>query len=259
MSGIRRRAQEAAGNVAARTADVESEADADLSHEEQVAKFRRKAARHRRQRVALQHEALRLAGLSDDDAKRFRTKSMPQSTLFMAEIIPVLHDLYADLPPRATRTVLDVGPQNFAGTALLAQIHARRTFTDLKLRVSAIDIVDRFALLKEIVAPNVEFIHGNVFDLEPGSFDTVIASHVVEHVPSPQKFVHQLQAVANDHVIIATPWKEKLPLTQGHVNVIDEAFVESVGGERLTVYSNYSWGKNRKVCIFVVPAASPGT
>jgi 2-polyprenyl-3-methyl-5-hydroxy-6-metoxy-1,4-benzoquinol methylase len=207
---------------------------------------------NRDEREALLREALVAKGMSESDADRFILKGMPQSSLFMVEIIPFLHRHYLHLPENAEKSVLDVGPQNFAGTALLANLHTRTSFNRLKLSVSAIDIVDSFAMLKEIVAPSIKFVVGNVYNLPAASYDTVIASHVVEHVPDPLGFMNKLQSIARDFAIIATPWRES-PLSSSHINVIDEDLLRQAGGEDVQIFTNYSWGKGRKVCMFKLP------
>ena len=180
-------------------------------------------------------------------------KGIPQSQPFMAEIIPFLHKLYLSLTELETKTALDIGPLNFAGTALLASIHGRSSLNRLRLKVSALDIESRLAVMKEIVAPDVEFICGDLYKLKNRIFDLVIASHVVEHVPQPMDFMKAMQGIARDFVIIAVPWMEQLPLTGSHINVIDESFVNAIGGQDLNIYTNYCWGKSRQVCMFKLP------
>lgn len=185
------------------------------------------------------------------DPDKSIAKAIPQSQLFMIELIPIIHRLYLGLPEGATKTVLDVGPQNFAGTALLASVHGKLSFNRLKLTVSAIDIISRLVPVKECVAPDIEFIVGDIYALEARTWDTIIASHVIEHVPAPARFVRRLQELARDYVIIACPWEER-PLTASHINTIDGETVRAMGARDLNVYVNYSWGKHRKVCTFWV-------
>jgi hypothetical protein len=196
-------------------------------------------------------EAVKMGGV--EDAARFVDKGMPQSELFMAEMIPIIHRLYSHLPEGARKAALDVGPQNFAGTELLARIHSPRTFCRLKMSVTAVDIHDRFRLLGELVAPDVEFLVQNIFSIKERVWDFTVASHVIEHVPKPAAFVRRLQELSRDFVLLATPWREDPLTTTGHINTIDKKFVRAVGGRDLDVYTNYNWGKEREVCSFWVP------
>ncbi len=205
------------------------------------------------ERNQLMREALVANGVDAATTEKLIKKGIPQSQLFMAEIIPFLHRHYMALPELVTKSILDIGPLNFAGTALLASTHHRSSPNRLRLSVSALDIESRLVIMKDIVAPEVEFICGDLYKLENRVFDCVIASHVVEHVPEPERFMLRMRNIARDFVIVATPWMEELPLTGSHVNVIDQGLVEAVGGQDLQVYTNYCWGKKRRVCMFLLP------
>lgn len=206
---------------------------------------------HHKEREKLLLEAASKNGVSDGD--KFIYKSIPQSTLFMAEIIPLIHRLYLHLPETTYKSALDVGPENFAGTALLQQIHHPKSFCRLKLNVTAIDIHDRFEYLRQIVAPDVEFVVDNIFNVKERVWDFGIASHVIEHVPEPIEFAQQLQKLSRDFVIFATPYNEKPIITPGHVNTIDRKFLRDIGARDVNVFTNYSWGKDRDVVIFWLP------
>ena len=210
--------------------------------------FQQRLNRITREYSDLLVEAIEREGI---ESRGFISKGMPQSELFMAEIIPLIHELYMDLASFETKTVLDVGPQSFAGTALLQSIHDQYSYCHLKMKVSAIDIHDKLLNLKEIIAPKVEFIKGDIYSVNQ-TWDCIICSHVIEHVEDPKKFVERLIELSNDYVIIACPWEEKEPLSPNHINVIDQQFINSVKGQGLRIYSNYMWGKQRKVCMFWV-------
>lgn len=182
----------------------------------------------------------------------FRPKAFAQSLLFMAEIIPLIHRLYAPLGINVTKTAVDIGPQTGIGSQLLAEIHAPQSWNKLKLEVSAIDITPVWQDVMRIVAPDVSFSVGDVYT-ETRTWDLVIASHVIEHVPNPERFVKRLQEMAVDYVIIATPWNESPITTKGHINTINKALTRAVGARDLHIYTNYCWGKDREVCMFWVP------
>lgn len=183
-------------------------------------------------------------------------KAIPQSALFMVELIPVIHRLYMGLPTNAKKTALDVGPSCFGGTALLADLHTEQSYNKLKLKVSAVDIVDFFRPVQEMLAPNVEFFVQDIFTIENRVWDFIICSHVIEHVPNPSAFLRQLQSLARDFVLVACPWHEKPLTTKRHINTIDDDFVLAVGGRDLQSFVNYGWGKQRKVCAFWLPGSA---
>jgi len=203
------------------------------------------------ERKALMQEAVEVA--VKDTGKDYIRKGIPQSLLFMVEIIPVIHRLYEHIPERVYKSVLEVGPENFAGTELLAHTHAPHSYNRLKLNVSALDITDHFDYLRQLIAPQVEFLITDVFEIKDRVWDFSIASHVIEHVPDPVAFVRQLQSLSRDFVIIAAPWMEDPIITKSHCNTITKELVREMGARDLNIFTNYSWGKDREVCIFWLP------
>jgi 2-polyprenyl-3-methyl-5-hydroxy-6-metoxy-1,4-benzoquinol methylase len=225
----------------------------DQSQEAFLCDLKNRIKQNNEDRNKLMREALAVNGIDPVTIEKLIKKGIPQSQLFMVEIIPFLHKLYLNLPELQTKTALDIGPLNFAGTALLSSIHHRSSPNRLRLQVSALDIESRLAVMKEIVAPEIEFICGDLYKLKNRLFDVVIASHVVEHVPQPAKFMRAMQEISKDFVIIAAPWMEEFPLTRSHINVVDKNLVAEVGGEDLQIFTNYCWGKHRRVCLFKLP------
>lgn len=204
------------------------------------------------ERNELIKECISIVGL---DASNFMEKSGPQSELFMVEIIPVIHKLFFSFPYNKEISVLDVGPQTFTGTALLNRLHAENTFNNLKMKVSAVDIHEKFRLLGEVFCPEVEFIHGNIFDITERKWDLIICSHVIEHVSDPIIFLRQLQKLANMFVVVACPWSEDPLVTTGHQNTINKDLVRRSGAINLDIFTNFMWGKTREVCIFTLPGS----
>jgi len=203
--------------------------------------------KHLRERRLLLERCAKEVGLNPEV---FIDKAIPQSELFMAEVISRIHRLYLPQPININKTVLDVGPQTFGGTALLHRIHAKETFNKLKLEITAIDIVDKYKLIKEVLVPEIEFLLGNIYDIQDRVWDFTILSHVIEHVPNPLKFVRRCQELSRDFVLVACPYNEFPLETNGHINTIDRPMIKRMGGRDCEVYINYNWGKERDVCIF---------
>lgn len=187
------------------------------------------------------------------DPEVFYQKSFPQSMCFMLELIPLIHKLYIGAPTNITKTVLDVGPQTYGGTALLERMHRQESFNNLKLEVSSIDIHDKFDLVRELECPNVEFIKNNIFNVKGRVWDTIICSHVIEHVDDPIKFLNRLRKLCSDFVVVTAPWREYPIETAGHVNTIDKStLLGKLPVRDLSIATNYMWGKRREVVTFVL-------
>lgn len=138
----------------------------------------------------------------------------------------------------------------------MSQVHSDESYTKLKLSVSALDITRRFEQFKDIVAPETEFLVSDIFDVKGRAWDFIIASHVIEHVHEPLKFVRQLQSLAHDFVIIACPWNEFPLTTAQHVTTVTKELTRQMGARDLQIFTNYSWGKTREVCLFWLPGAN---
>ena len=215
--------------------------------------LRERIQRHLEEREILSRDCVLASGGNPDLCI---DKDIPQSTLFMVELLPVIHRLYLKLPSNTQKTVLDVGPSCFGGTALLANMHTEKSFNKLKLKVSAVDILDQWRPLQELFAPNVEFFVQDIFTIENRVWDFITCSHVIEHVADPVAFLKRLQALAKDFVLVACPWEENPIQTNGHINTISGDLVSTVGGRDLQTFVNYSWGKQRKVCSFWLPGVA---
>jgi len=194
-----------------------------------------------------------LSAVGVEDPADWCARSFSQSELFAAEVIPIIHRLYDAEPVNVEKSFLDIGPQNFAGTRLIQSIHQPSSNTKLKLKMSALDVHARFRPLQQLLVPDCEFIVADLFTIEGRTWDMILASHVIEHVPDPQRFVRKMQELARDYVIVAAPWNEDPIVTKSHINTINKDFTRSVGARDLHIFTNYAWGKNREVCTFWLP------
>ncbi|KRP86999.1 SAM-dependent methyltransferase [Bradyrhizobium pachyrhizi] len=98
--------------------------------------------------------------------------------------------------------VLEVGCGTGAVLARLSAIGVGRDFT-------GIDVVDPATNLEIDGAASAPFrwssYDGVTIPFADGSFDLVYASHVLEHVPEPRAFLHELARVARTFVYVEVP------------------------------------------------------
>jgi SAM-dependent methyltransferase len=164
-----------------------------------------------------------------------------QSIQFMIDLLPWIQKLMAQHPRGHRFEVLDVGPGTGLGTALLASLY-RQANLGYRMNVSALDISRLYQRYIPAITEYVPFIREDVFSHE-GTYDIVIASHVIEHLTDPVPFCRRLQELARLAVFIVTPFNEPADnLTKGHVGVIDEEVVKQLDPETFTVTNSVAWG-----------------
>jgi SAM-dependent methyltransferase len=118
-----------------------------------------------------------------------------------------LSEWILSLLPRQTKSVLDVG----CGRAWVAASLCPNGVEVCSMDISPANVEKA---LSRYPFPNHRGAVGDGFTLpfDDESFDCVIASEVVEHVPDPAAFVHSLFRVVKKGgaLILSTPYKEKL-------------------------------------------------
>lgn len=138
-----------------------------------------------------------------------------------------------------TLSLLDVGPRTGAGLAYLRLAHHPRAFTRLKLDpVTGIDIDSSFELIARQEFPDIQGRTGDIHDLSDKGFDIVLCSHTIEHLSDAEGFIHQLERIARLYLIIACPYEEREPLSDGHVRSVDAKFLASLGFTDVLVYES---------------------
>ena len=164
-----------------------------------------------------------------------------QSMQFMIDLLPWIQRLLAQYPRGHRFEVLDVGPGTGHGTALLATLY-RQAHLGYRMNVSALDINRLYQRYIPAITEYVPFIRDDVFT-HRGTYDIVIASHVIEHLDDPIPFCHRLQELARLAVFIVTPFKEPADhLTKGHVGVVDDDTVKLLEPDAFTVTHSAAWG-----------------
>ncbi len=118
-----------------------------------------------------------------------------------------LSEWILSLVPRTAKSVLDVG----CGRAWVAASLCPKGIEVCSMDISPVNVEKA---LSRYPYPNHKGAIGDAFHLpfDDESFDCVIASEVVEHVPDPEAFVRSLFRVIKKGgaLILSTPYKEKL-------------------------------------------------
>jgi 2-polyprenyl-3-methyl-5-hydroxy-6-metoxy-1,4-benzoquinol methylase len=187
---------------------------------------------------------------SDADLLRLRCDS--QSLSYYGDISRFLS---ARLLAFETLSLLDVGPRTGVGLALLRLLHHPSAFTRLKFDpVVGIDLDPAFEVIAQGEFPDVKGQTGDIFDLPPKSYDIVTCSHTIEHIDDMEAFVAQLEKIARRCVVLACPFEEREPRSDGHVQRIDAARLAAMGYDDVEVYDSFHF-HNGACCLAYKPLA----
>jgi 2-polyprenyl-3-methyl-5-hydroxy-6-metoxy-1,4-benzoquinol methylase len=192
-----------------------------------------------------------------DNLFAIERKNVQQSRLFIIDLIPYIYRLYYNWPTDKPVRVLDIGIECGAGTALLAELHNRRSHNYLKMEVTGLDIVEDFRDYISVSSPFVKFVKKDIFDIPDGeTWDLVICSHVIEHIKDPFAFIDKLRRLTSKYTIVACPYNET-NLRPGHVQTIDEAFISQVAPLEHHIYTNFCW-RSRGKCLIMILESTNG-
>jgi SAM-dependent methyltransferase len=119
--------------------------------------------------------------------------------------------------------ILDIGCACGAGTEVLAETFPHAAVDGADINPEAI---------KEAEArhwPSVRRFYPNTLEwFRAGTYDLIVASHVLEHQENPLEFMQQARRVARGEVLVYAPWEERPFQITGHVCVIDDALLSEI-------------------------------
>jgi 2-polyprenyl-3-methyl-5-hydroxy-6-metoxy-1,4-benzoquinol methylase len=121
-----------------------------------------------------------------------------------------LHEKIKSIVPSRTRNILDVG----CGSGWVAAHFCKKNIEVVSMDVS---LSNATKVLKKYPDKNHFAVNADVYHLpfKDESFDCIIASEIIEHVPDPKLFIQNLFGLLNKDgtLIITTPFNEKIQYT----------------------------------------------
>jgi SAM-dependent methyltransferase len=157
-----------------------------------------------------------------------------QTEIFAIDLLPYIHWMLRKLPWNTHLRILDAGCGIGSGAEMLGRLH-QTNFLGHSYEVVGIDSSSVSKPHADAFFDHMTYTVGDIFDLEDGSFDVVICSHVIEHIPDPTDFIKKLQRVATRFALFYCPFEEKnlrghvVSITREYVERLEPAFVEVRG------------------------------
>jgi SAM-dependent methyltransferase len=175
------------------------------------------------------------------DLEWLKTCSIPQTLQFTIDCLPIIRGLLKDWPREKPVRFLDVGAASGAGASLLASLYPG-IFMGPPMIVDAIDKLPDYVDWARAKYPNIGYRSVNIWDLEKPDqpWDIVFCSHIVEHLPEPEKFIARLAEFARHWVLIYTPWMEQNRIA-GHNYTVDEALLARAGAVEHWIIDSPAW------------------
>lgn len=185
------------------------------------------------------------------DRRKFEFASGAQSIQFMADLLPFLHarmerhyDRFQNLK------LLDVGAGSAAGTQLIAQLHSD-TMIWSRLEVDAADYVPWRQRWVAVHYPKVNYRVLDSADLPSREWDFVVCSHVIEHLPDPERMIADVLRACRGFAFIYAPYNET-ELSPGHCSVITEETFASHGQCEIHLLESMGYYGPGRRCILAI-------
>lgn len=172
-----------------------------------------------------------------DDDRLLRLRCDSQSLHFYGDISRFIARRVTGFE---TLSLLDVGARTGAGTALLRLLHHPQAFTRLKFDpVVALDLDPCVMRIVGEEFKDITPLLEDIFNIPENSYDIVVCSHTIEHLPQIEPFVEQLEKIARRYVVLACPVNERSPVSEGHIQIITPETLLNLGYVDVETYESF--------------------
>lgn len=172
-----------------------------------------------------------------DDDRLLRLRCDSQSLHFYGDISRFIARRVSGFE---TLSLLDVGSRTGAGTALLRLIHHPQAFTRLKFDpVVGLDLDPAVVRIVSEEFKDITAVCEDIFNVPENSYDIVVCSHTIEHLPQIEPFVTQLEKIARRYVVLACPINEHTPASDGHIQIITPETLLNLGYTDMEIYESF--------------------
>jgi SAM-dependent methyltransferase len=168
-----------------------------------------------------------------------------QSKQYMVHLLPHIHRYMRRFPARTHFSILDVGPGAGFGSNLLGSLYSLPQL-GYTAAVDTTDITQTYIRFAKVFCRHIIPHQIDIFALKK-TYDIVIASHVLEHVPAWREFVRRLRELSKGIVVVSAPLNEEQSrLCRGHVNIFTMDDVNSINPASVELVESPAWGQFRR-------------
>jgi len=139
-------------------------------------------------------------------------------------------------------SLLDVGAGPGFGTELLGRLFATNV-SGYKIDCTALELSPQWGRFYPYLHNHAGVIIGDLFDQPDNSYDIVVSSHVIEHLPRAEvvPFVKKMQSLARLATIVVCPWQEGCNRHPAHAYSVDRDLLNELHPDHWEVFHSLGW------------------
>jgi SAM-dependent methyltransferase len=176
-----------------------------------------------------------------------------QGLQFGGDLLQLIKPELQQIPVGTPMSLLDVGGGPGFGAAYFERLFGRG-FYGPKLSVEVLELSSQWARFYPFLHDDRLRVHvGDLFDVQDGTYDIVISSHVIEHLARDKipAFVRKMVSVSRRFTALICPWSEGEHLHPAHVTSIDQPLVDELRPDVVSIFPSLGW-RHPNGCIWMI-------
>ena len=188
-------------------------------------------------------------------------RSSSQSITYAKDIFPQIKEAVFEylikLPETKVINISDVGGGCGAGSEYIRaqlQIQIAKSFPQrtVKINMTMIEQAGWYEEWCNRFYPKIIFLKDDIFFHEK-IYDFLVCSAVIEHVEAPFDFIERMQNMTKEKIFIYAPYNEHPLSPDGHINKIDDEFLNVLNPQKLTFIKSKAWRFKGGMVLIILP------